>query len=163
LGAGIGDLTAADAGFEGLERMEETMTGMIPKRAARLAVALLASTAVVAVAAGTAGATTTKTPFEVSYTYTGLTGGGFGAVSCVGTRQVNPAFASKGWATETRDVERCSSTETSHKLIALTGGETGEWFPGASGWNSDYDAKAAVTAKYVVSRNATKFRIVAYY
>jgi hypothetical protein len=132
-------------------------------RAAKLAVALLASTAVVAVAAGTAGAVTAKTPFTASYTYTGTTGGGFGAVSCAGVRQVNPKFAAAGWATETRDVEKCRSTEASGKLIALTGSETGEWFPGTSGWASDYDGKAAVTAKYKVSPYAKYFNIVAYY
>jgi len=143
--------------------MEEAMIGMIPKRAAKLAVALLASTAVVAVAAGTAGATRTKTAFTAAYTYNGTTGGGFGAVSCEGTRQVNTKFATRGWPTETRDVETCVSTEASGKLIALKAGETGEWFPGTTGWNSDYDAKAAVTAKYKVGPSDHKFRIVAYY
>jgi hypothetical protein len=139
------------------------MIGMIPKRAAKLAVALLASTAVVAVAAGTAGATTTKTLFTAAYTYNGTTGGGFGAVSCKGTRQVNTKFAKGGWATETRDVENCVSTETSGKLIALTAGETGEWFPGTTGWASDYDGKAAVSAQYKVGPGNHKFHIVAYY
>lgn len=140
------------------------MTGMIPKRAAMLAVALLASTAVVAVAAGTAGAATTTTPFTATYTYNGTTGGGFGAVSCKGTRQVNPAaVAKKGWATETRDVETCSSTEASGKFIALTAEETGEWFPGTSGWASDYDGKTATSAHYVVGAKDKKFTIVAYY
>ena len=139
------------------------MTGRIPARAVRLAVALLASIALVAVAAGTASAAGTKTPFEASYEFTGLTGGGFGAVHCVGTRQVNPNFAKKGWPTATRDVQRCTSTDPSGKLIALTGGETGTWFPGASGWNSDYDAAVAVTAAYKVSGSDKKFKILAYY
>ena len=74
------------------------MTGRIPARAARLAVALLASIALVAVAAGTASAAGTKTPFEASYEYTGLTGGGFGAVHCIGVRQVNPKLRQKSLA-----------------------------------------------------------------
>jgi hypothetical protein len=139
------------------------MTGMIPARAARLVVALLASTAMVAVAAGTASAATTKTPFVADYNFTGLTGGGFGSVHCEGTRQVNPNYAAKGWPTETRDVEYCRSTEPSGKFIALTGGETGEWFPGAYDWNSDYDNALAVSAQYKVSAKDKKFKIVAYY
>jgi hypothetical protein len=143
--------------------MGEAMIGMIPKRAAKLAVALLASTAVVAVAAGTASATITRTPFTATYTYNGTTGGGFGAVSCEGTRAVNTKFATQGWATETRDIEVCVSTEASTKLIALTASETGEWFPGTSGWASDYDGKAAVSAQYKVGPADHKFKIVAYY
>src|SRR6478752_3255955 len=110
-----------------------TMTGRM-RSATRLAMALLTTTALVGVSAQAAGATKTKTPFEATYEYTGLTGGGFGAVHCTGKRQVNPNFAAKGWATGTRDVELCVSTDPSGKLIALTGGETGTWFPGASGW-----------------------------
>jgi hypothetical protein len=143
--------------------MEGTMTGRISARAARLAVALLASTALTAVAVQTAGATTTKTPFVVEYEYTGLTGGGFGAVHCVGTRTVNPKFAAKGWPTGTKDVERCTSTDPSGKLIALTGGETGTFFPGATGWNSDFDNAPAVTASYKVAITDKKFLLVAYY
>jgi hypothetical protein len=139
------------------------MTGRIAVRAARVAVALVASIALVAIAAGTAGAATANTPFEASYEYTGLTGGGFGAVHCVGKRQVNPKFAAKGWPTETRDVEKCVSTDASGKLIALTGGETGMWFPGASGWNSDYDGRAAVTAAYRVSGSDKRFKTTVYY
>ena len=137
------------------------MTGRIPARAAKFAVAIIASTALVAVAAGTAAGT--KTPFEASYEFTGLTGGGFGAIHCVGKRQVNPHFANKGWASETRDVEKCTSTDPSGKFIALTGGETGTWFPGASGWNSDYDEKAASTASYTVTAKDNKFKLIAYY
>ena len=105
------------------------MTGRIPARAATVALALLASVALMAVAAGTASAKGTKTPFEATYEYTGLTEGGYGAVHCTGKRQVNPAFASKGWTTETRDVEVCKSTETSQKLIGLKAGETGRRIP----------------------------------
>jgi hypothetical protein len=143
--------------------MEEAMIGMIPMRAARLAVALLASTAVAAVPAGAAGATTIKTPFEAEYSFTGLTGGGYGAVHCTGTRQVNAKFAKKGWPTETRDVEVCKSTEASGKLIALAAGETGTLFPGANGWDSDYDGKHTTTMEYKVAGNAKKFKLKAYY
>lgn len=147
-----------------LRRTEAAMTGRIPARAARFAVALLASTAFMAVAAGTASAeTTVKVPFEAEYTFTELTGGGFGSVHCVGTRQTNTGYESKGWATGTRDVEKCKSTEPNHKLIALTGGEEGGWFPGANGWNSDYDSAAAVSAHYVVSAKDRSFKLVAYY
>ncbi len=139
------------------------MTGTIPARAARLAAALLASTAVMALAAGTAGATTTKTPFEASYTFTELTGGAFGAVHCTGKREVNPKFAAKGWLTETRDIEKCASTETSGKLVGLTGGEKAALFPGSNGWYSDYDAKFTETMEYTVSGKAKNFKLVAYY
>ena len=141
------------------------MTKMVPAGAVRAAVALLASIAVVAAMAGTAaGAVTTKTSFEANYEYTGLTNGGFGSVHCTGHRQVNEkGYAAKGWPTDTRDVEHCRSTSPTGKLIALTGGETGEWFPGASGWNSDYDEKAAVSAAYTVSANDKVFNLVAYY
>jgi hypothetical protein len=143
--------------------METAMNGMITARVARLAVALIASTAVVAVAAGTASAAVTKTHFTAAYTFTELTGGGFGSVSCEGNRIVNTKYANKGWPTETRDVERCKSTESPRHLIALTGGETGTWFPGADGWNSDYDGAAAVSAEYKVNSRDTSFRLVAYY
>ncbi|MGO9489108.1 MAG: hypothetical protein ACLQBB_08805 [Solirubrobacteraceae bacterium] len=132
-------------------------------RVARSGVALLASLAFMAVATGSAGAATTKTPFTAEYTFTELTGGGFGSVHCEGQREVSPTFAKKGWPTGTRDVEVCRSTEPAGKFIALTGGETGGWFPGADGWNSDYDGAAAVTATYTVSANDKKFKIVAYY
>lgn len=141
------------------------MTRRIPARAMRLAVALLASIATVATVAGTAGAaTTTKTQFEATYEYTELTNGGFGSVHCTGHRQVNEkSYAAKGWPTDTRDVEHCRSTSANGKFIGLTGGETGEWFPGAGGWNSDYDGAAAVSAEYTVSVNDRTFNLVAYY
>jgi hypothetical protein len=159
----IGGLTAVYAASRGLSQWRTHMTGRTTARAARLAVALLASIALVAVAAATAGAATTKTPFQASYEFTGLTGGGYGAVHCVGTRQVSPSFAKKGWPTATRDVQICTSTDPSGKLIGLTGGEEGTWFPGANGWTSDYDATPAVTAAYKVSLSDKKFKIVAYY
>jgi len=140
------------------------MSGRIPASAARLAAALLASTAVMAASAGAAGAATVKTPFVAEYSFTELTEGGFGTVSCEGKRQVNSTgFAGKGWPTGTRDVEKCRSTEASGKFIGLTGGETGEWFPGATGWDSDYDGAPAVSASYKVNSGDKSFKIIAYY
>jgi hypothetical protein len=140
------------------------MTGRIPATAARLVVALLASTAVMAASAGAAGAATIKTPFTAEYSFTELTEGGFGTVACEGKRQVNATrFAAKGWPTSTRDVEKCRSTEASGKFIGLKGGETGEWFPGASGWDSDFDGAAAVSAAYTVNSGDKAFKLIAYY
>ena len=144
--------------------MNRTITAVAMRRLAVALLASIATVATVAVTAGTAGAATTKTQFEATYEYTGLTNGGFGSVHCTGHRQVNEkSYAAKGWPTDTRDVEHCRSTSATGKFIGLTGGETGEWFPGASGWDSDYDGAAAVSAQYTVSTNDKTFNLVAYY
>jgi hypothetical protein len=36
-------------------------------------------------------------------------------------------------------------------------------FPGASGWNSDYNGAAASSASYKVNGKASKFKLIAYY
>jgi len=132
------------------------MTGMIPARAAKLTVALLAAIAAVAVTAGTASAGTTRTLFEAEY------GTSFGTVHCVGHRQVNEAkYASKGWLTAYRDIEQCHSL--TGKFTGLTGGERANAFPGLPEWDSDYNNEKATWFEYKVSRSDETFKIIAYY
>lgn len=164
------------------------MTGMITAKAAKLAVALLASVAVAAVAAGTASASPTGSshsaassnarslskfakPEKWEYTFTGLNvGEWYGPVSCKGKHESNEK---KGYlGTETsggRDVEKCKST-TGKPLELVAPGEhvalgAGE-FPGASGWSSDDPALAGLESKdieYTVAANGKSFKLVAYY
>jgi hypothetical protein len=80
----------------------------------------------------------------------------YGSVKCTGKHETNPKKYEGS-----RDVERCESTVP--PLLTVVGGETGEWFPGASGWDSDFNGAAASSASYKVNPKATKFRIIAYY
>ena len=84
----------------------------------------------------------------------------FGAVSCKGKHQIMPRKFPGS-----RDVETCKTTEPTG-FINLTANEhrgIGEWFPGASGWNSDYNGAAAISQEYTVSSNGKKFHLIAYY
>jgi len=162
------------------------MSGRIPARAVNLAVALLASTAAVAVMAATASAIPTagaspalkasgsgelrvlalspslKTPFEVEYDAEAY----YGAVKCKGKHETNekhyPGTETEGG----RDVEHCKST-TGKPLVGLTPGERVElgtgWFPGSSGWDSDWDGQAASEIEYTVSATGKSFKLLAYY
>lgn len=163
------------------------MSGRIPARAAKLAVALIASTAGVALMAATASAVPTTgaspslklggssdvralvlnprlaIPFTAEYDAEAY----YGAVACKGRHQANEKKDYPGTATEGgRDVERCKST-TGKPLVGLTPGETVElgkgWFPGSSGWDSDYDSQAASEIEYTVSSTGKSFKLVAYY
>jgi hypothetical protein len=166
------------------------MIGRIPTSAAKFAAALLASAAVVALAAGTASANPTTGgslasaglggvwplmtkyakaehwKFEVEYDAEAY----YGAVKCKGTHQVNEKKGYPGTETQGgRDVERCKST-TGKPLVGLAPGETvllgmGE-FPGSSGWASDDPAlggEQTTDIEYKVSANAKSFKLVAYY
>ncbi len=122
------------------------MAGRIPRRGAKVATALLASTALVAVAAGTASASngpvglgpfaTTGIKYTAAYTDPLL-----GPVACSGTHQTNPKYY-PGTETEGgRDVFRCKSTVAKAPLKDVAANEEGEsntGFPGATGWYSDY-------------------------
>ncbi len=164
------------------------MTQRIHARAGRLAVALLISIAVAASATAAANASprtggagpslgagpsfklralsltkTTNTPFQVSYDAEGY----YGAVKCTGHHQANEKKGFPGDETEGgRDLEKCVST-TGKPLVGLAPNETvalgAGWFPGSSGWNSDYDGQAATSIQYTVSSNAKSFKLVAYY
>jgi hypothetical protein len=168
--------------------MENEMNGRIPARAAKLMAALLVSTAAVAVMAASAGATPVaagapalrsvgssqtvaliraahvpNVSFATEYNAEGY----YGAVKCKGKHETNAALGYPGTETEGgRDVERCRST-TGKPLVGLMPDETVElgkgWFPGSSGWNSDYDGQAASEIEYKVSANAKSFKLVAYY
>lgn len=94
----------------------------------------------------------TSIPFTVEYDAEGY----YGPVKCTGKHQTNPRKY-----TGSRDVEKCEST--SPPLLTVVGHEVGEWFPGSSGWASDYNGAAASSASYKVNAKATKFKIVAYY
>jgi hypothetical protein len=163
------------------------MSGRIPARAVMLAVALLASTAGVALTAASASAMPTagaspslkadgssavralvatprlKAPFAVEYDAEAY----YGAVKCKGTHEANEKAGYPGTETEGgRDVEHCKST-TGKPLVGLTPGEKVElgmgWFPGSSGWDSDYDSQAASEIEYAVSKSGKSFKLVAYY
>jgi hypothetical protein len=167
--------------------MENEMSGRIPARTAMLAVALLASTAGVAVMAATASAIPTagaslslkadglselsvhplypslKIAFETEYDAEAY----YGAVKCKGKHEADEKAGYPGVEKEGgRDVEHCKST-TGKPLVGLTPGETVElgkgWFPGSSGWDSDYDGQAASEIEYTVSSTGKSFRLVAYY
>ncbi|MGO9319547.1 MAG: hypothetical protein ACLQBY_01910 [Solirubrobacteraceae bacterium] len=92
--------------------------------------------------------------------------GYYGAVKCKGKHETNAGLGYPGTPTEGgRDVERCKST-TGKRLVGLAPGETvspGGWFPGSSGWDSDYDSQAATSIEYTVSGNGKSFKLVAYY
>jgi hypothetical protein len=95
-------------------------------------------------------------PFTATYDATEY----YGAVTCTGKHQINPRKFPGS-----RDVETCKSTELTG-FIGLTPNEqrgSGEWFPGASGWNSDYNGAAAISQEYTVSANGKKFHLIAYY
>lgn len=169
------------------------MTGVITAKAAKLAVALLASAAVAAVAAGMASASptvgaspslkfagsdgigalatyppSTKVSFEATYDAEGY----YGSVHCVGHHLTNAKKGYPGTAPGSspeeggRDVEKCKSA-TGKALIGLTPGETvalgAGWFPGSSGWDSDYDGQGATEIGYTVSASGKSFKLVAYY
>ncbi len=166
------------------------MIGRIPTQGWRLAAASVAAIAVAAIAAGTASASPSSTVspksavsnlvgplsrfapatsvhFETEYDAEGY----YGAVKCKGKHQTNEKKGYPGTAPGTlpaeggRDVERCKST-TGKPLVGLAPGETvaqGGWFPGSSGWASDYDGQGASAIEYTVSANAKSFRVVAYY
>ena len=82
--------------------------------------------------------------------------GYYGAVKCSGKHETDPKKYEGS-----RDVEKCEST--SPPLLTVVPGEMGEWFPGADGWDSDYNQAAASSASYVVSANAKRFKLIAYY
>jgi hypothetical protein len=161
--------------------MENEMSGRIPARAAVLAAALLASTAGVAVMAATASAIPTagtspslradalaltprlNVPFTAEYDAEAY----YGAVKCKGKHEADEKAGYPGVGTEGgRDVEHCKST-TGKPLVGLTPGEEVQlgkgWFPGSSGWDSDYDGQAASEIEYTVSMNGKSFKMVAYY
>ncbi|HSZ13713.1 MAG TPA: hypothetical protein VK790_06735 [Solirubrobacteraceae bacterium] len=152
---------------------------------ARLAATLLASSALAAAVPAVAGAQPAAAggsvparsalksladsarvptvPFATEYDAEGY----YGAVKCKGKHETNANAGYPGSASEGgRDVERCKST-TGMPLIGLAPGETvalgAGWFPGSSGWNSDYDGQAATSIEYVVSANGRSFKLVAYY
>ncbi|MGO9958967.1 MAG: hypothetical protein ACLP50_23880 [Solirubrobacteraceae bacterium] len=154
-----------------------------------MAAALVASTAVLAFAAGSASAS----PVAGSVTSAGSHGVGpltmkyakaehwtfeveydaeayYGAVKCKGKHEVNEKKGYPGTETQGgRDVEHCKST-TGKPLVGLMPGETvllgmGE-FPGSSGWASDDPAlggEQTTDIEYKVSSNAKSFKVVAYY
>ncbi len=95
----------------------------------------------------------TSIPFTAEYDAEAY----YGPVRCTGKHEVNP----KAYPGLSRDVERCTST--SPPLLTVVAGEMGEWFPSASGWDSDYDGAAAFQASYTVNSKARAFKIVAYY
>jgi hypothetical protein len=163
------------------------MSGRIPARAGKLAVALVVSTAVVALTAGAASARPTGSvavsqqrvaadgirplvfaprltiPFTTEYDAEGY----YGAVKCKGKHETDEKGGYPGTETEGgRDVEHCKST-TGKPLIGLAPGEEvglGDgWFPGSSGWNSDYDGQGATKIGYKVSANGMSFKLIAYY
>jgi hypothetical protein len=80
----------------------------------------------------------------------------YGPVQCSGKHQTDPKRYEGS-----RDVEKCEST--SPPLLTVMPGEIGEWFPGSSGWDSDYNGAAASSASYTVNGKATKFKLIAYY
>lgn len=82
--------------------------------------------------------------------------GYYGPVTCSGKHETNPKKYEGS-----RDVEKCEST--SPPLLTVMPGEMGEWFPGADGWVSDYNQAAASSATYIVSTNAKRFKLIAYY
>jgi hypothetical protein len=161
------------------------MVGRIPRRAAKVATALLASTALVAVAAGTASADSgigqgpggANTGVKYTATYTDPL---LGPITCTGTHQTNKKYY-PGTATEGgRDVFRCKSTEAKTPLKDVAAGEEGEsntGFPGATAWNSDYffnlnsstvpaKENTIIPAKalaWKVSANGMVVKAVAYY
>lgn len=166
------------------------MMGRTPRNGLRLAAALIAALAAIATTAGIASArpssirpTTsavwnqsaplsqfarnTTFPFETEYDAAGY----YGPVKCKGKHQTNARNGYPGTAPGItpaeggRDVERCGST-TGKPLVGLIPGETvalGGWFPGSSGWDSDYDGQAATAIEYRVSANGKAFKLVAYY
>jgi opacity protein-like surface antigen len=119
--------------------------------------AVLAAISVLCLAAGASAASATTTE-----TYAGEFNaeGYYGKVYCKVRHQTN----SKKF-TGSRDVESCKSLEAGG-LIGLEGGEhrgAGEWFPGASGWSSDFNGAAALSQEYTVSANKKHFKLIAYY
>jgi hypothetical protein len=152
-----------------------------------LAVALIASTAGVALMAATASAVPTTgaspslklggssdlralvlnpsltTPFEAVYDAEAY----YGAVKCKGKHEASEKKGYPGTASEGgRDVEHCKST-TGKPLVGLVPGESMElgkgWFPGSSGWDSDYNGQAAREIEYTVSSTGKSFKMIAYY
>ncbi len=166
------------------------MMGRTPTSGSRVAAALVAAIAIVATTAGPASASpssaqsanlvrsnksgplsrfaaNTSVPFETEYDAEGY----YGPVKCKGKHQTSEKDGYPGTAPGVlpaeggRDVERCKST-TGAPLIGLAPGEAvalGGWFPGSSGWDSDYDGQAADALEYTVSASAKSFRVVAYY
>jgi hypothetical protein len=125
------------------------MHGMIPARLAKLAAALFAATALVAIAAGTAGAATV-TQYTTDYS------SAYGSVHCVG--HIRDSKTYPGNATEGgREVEKCTSTEPEGKLTGyFTPGETYTGY-----WESDYYAtigQPGVQPSSVVIKVAKNFK-----
>ncbi len=166
------------------------MMGRTPTNGSRLAAALIAAIAMLATTAGTASASpssasstksalsnqgdplsrfaaNTTVVFETEYDAEGY----YGAVKCKIKHQTSEKNEYPGTAPGIvpaeggRDVERCKST-TGKPLIGLAPGETvalGGWFPGSSGWDSDYDGQAASAIEYTVAASAKTFKVIAYY
>src|ERR1700685_2789614 len=84
---------------------------------------------------------------SVAFTAEYDAGGDYGAVKCSGKHETDPKKYEGS-----RDVEKCEST--SPPLLTVVPGEMGEWFPGADGWDSDYNQAAASSASYFVSAHA---------
>jgi hypothetical protein len=124
----------AEGGGEDLERQLE---GLRMKRFVKLTSVLIGALAMMAVAAGTASAhiEKTKQPFTISYSSSAITTEG--EVTCKGFHETNSALF-PGTETEGgRDREHCKAA-SGHKFTALTGGQTGNMFPGSPSYESDW-------------------------
>ncbi|SRR5579871_130356 len=131
------------------------MRGMLSSRLGRLTAAALTTAAFAALAATSAGAATTRTPYVTDYT------SAYGAVHCAGKliiNSTNPGNATEGG----REVEKCTSTEPGGKL-------TGYFTPGqeyTGYWESDYYATISefgvqpTSILIKVSKNFKSFRVV---
>ncbi len=107
------------------------------RRPIRLASAMVAAIALLAVSAGAASAHVdkTKSPFTITYASSAITSEG--EVVCTGFHETNSALF-PGTETEGgRDREHCKAT-TKHKFTALTGGQEGNMFPGSGSYESDW-------------------------
>jgi hypothetical protein len=136
-----------------------------------LAMALIAATAIMAVAAGAAsakgGVIKTTARFHIQYSSGAITSNG--EVRCKGRHQTNSALY-PGTATEGgRDIEKCKST--SHKAFtALTAGQEGNMFPGSPSYESDWfylkgesgASIASIHVHFAVSANDKAFTLLVY-
>ncbi len=162
------------------------MLGKIPNKVAKLAAGLLAATAVMAVAAGTASATPSSSGGSASalasagmkytpatkelYTFDWTQPTFYGPVHCTGKHLTNekkgyPGTAGPG-GTGGKDIEKCKST-TGEPLLGMAPGEhkVGPPIEGEGAWGSDWDANAITTTnfEYTVNPKGTAFKLIAIY
>lgn len=141
-----------------------------PARLVTLASVFVAVGAIMALTAGAASAHKAKTikqHFTIQYASAYITTEG--EVFCKGVHETNAELFPGNETEGGRDKEKCAST-VHKKFTAITGGETGNMFPGSPSYESDWfylkgesgETIASTKVLWKVGANDKKFTLLVY-